>query len=206
MYTKVFKRIIDFLGSLLGLILLSPVFLVIVLTLLFINNGKPFFTQLRPGKNEKLFKVIKFKTMTDKRNSLGELLEDNLRLTQFGKFLRKTSLDEIPQLINVLKGDMSIVGPRPLLVEFLDYYTEEELQRHNVKPGITGLAQISGRNLLSDDEKFQMDIDYVNRLSFWLDVAIVLKTIQKVFKSEDIVLAPDVDPGIDEVREKRINT
>lgn len=206
MYTKVFKRIIDFLGSLLGLILLSPVFLVIVLTLLFINNGKPFFTQLRPGKNEKLFKVIKFKTMTDKRNSLGELLEDNLRLTQFGKFLRKTSLDEIPQLINVLKGDMSIVGPRPLLVEFLDYYTEEELQRHNVKPGITGLAQISGRNLLSDDEKFQLDIDYVNRLSFWLDVAIVLKTIQKVFKSEDIVLAPDVDPGIDEVREKRINT
>lgn len=206
MYTKVFKRIIDFLGSLLGLILLSPVFLVIVLTLLFINNGKPFFTQLRPGKNEKLFKVIKFKTMTDKRNSLGELLEDNLRLTQFGKFLRKTSLDEIPQLINVLKGDMSIVGPRPLLVEFLDYYTEEELQRHNVKPGITGLAQISGRNLLSDDEKFQLDIDYVNRLSFWLDVSIVLKTIQKVFKSEDIVLAPDVDPGIDEVREKRINT
>ncbi len=204
MYYKILKRIIDFTGSLLGLILLSPVLLVITLILLFLNNGSPFFTQMRPGKNERIFKMIKYKTMTDKRNSFGELLEDKLRLTSFGKFLRKTSLDELPQLINVLIGDMSIVGPRPLLVRFLDYYTEEELQRHDVKPGITGLAQVSGRNLLSDTDKFQMDVDYVNRLSFSLDVEIVLKTIQKVFKSEDIVLAPDVDPGIDEVRKKRV--
>jgi len=204
MYNKVFKRSIDFLGSLIGLILLSPVILVITLVFLFLNNSSPFFTQMRPGKNEKIFRMIKFKTMTDKRNSFGELLEDNLRLTSFGKFLRKTSLDELPQLFNVLIGDMSIVGPRPLLVQFLDYYTEEELKRHNVRPGITGLAQISGRNLLSDDDKFQIDVDYVNNLSFWLDVKIILKTIEKVFKSEDIVLAPDVDPGIDEVREKRV--
>ncbi|MBT8310539.1 MAG: sugar transferase [Flavobacteriaceae bacterium] len=203
MYRIFLKRAIDFLGSLFGLILLSPIFVVIVLVLIFLNDGKPFFTQLRPGKNEKLFCVIKFKTMTDKKDSSGNLLPDNVRLTQFGRFLRKTSLDEIPQLINVLKGDMSIVGPRPLLVEFLEYYTEEELARHDVRPGITGLAQISGRNFLSDDEKFRIDVDYVNRLSFWLDVRILLKTIQKVFKSEDIVLAPDVDPGINEVREKR---
>lgn len=203
MYRIFLKRAIDFLGSLFGLILLSPIFVVIALVLIFLNDGKPFFTQLRPGKNEKLFRVIKFKTMTDKKDSSGNLLPDNVRLTQFGRFLRKTSLDEIPQLINVLKGDMSIVGPRPLLVEFLEYYTEEELARHDVRPGITGLAQISGRNFLSDDEKFRIDVDYVNRLSFWLDVRILLKTIQKVFKSEDIVLAPDVDPGINEVREKR---
>ncbi|MBT8304345.1 MAG: sugar transferase [Bacteroidia bacterium] len=203
MYRIFLKRAIDFLGSLFGLILLSPIFVVIALVLIFLNDGKPFFTQLRPGKNEKLFCVIKFKTMTDKKDSSGNLLPDNVRLTQFGRFLRKTSLDEIPQLINVLKGDMSIVGPRPLLVEFLEYYTEEELARHDVRPGITGLAQISGRNFLSDDEKFRIDVDYVNRLSFWLDVRILLKTIQKVFKSEDIVLAPDVDPGINEVREKR---
>ncbi|RZV61016.1 MAG: sugar transferase [Flavobacteriaceae bacterium] len=203
MYRIFLKRAIDFLGSLFGLILLSPIFIVIALVLTFLNDGKPFFTQLRPGKNEKLFRVIKFKTMTDKKDSSGNLLPDNVRLTQFGRFLRKTSLDEIPQLINVLKGDMSIVGPRPLLVEFLEYYTEEELARHDVRPGITGLAQISGRNFLSDDEKFRIDVDYVNRLSFWLDVRILLKTIQKVFKSEDIVLAPDVDPGINEVREKR---
>ncbi|NND11256.1 MAG: sugar transferase [Flavobacteriaceae bacterium] len=203
MYRIFLKRAIDFLGSLFGLILLSPIFVVIALVLIFLNDGKPFFTQLRPGKNEKLFCVIKFKTMTDKKDSSGNLLPDNVRLTQFGRFLRKTSLDEIPQLINVLKGDMSIVGPRPLLVEFLEYYTEEELARHDVRPGITGLAQISGRNFLSDDEKFRIDVDYVNRLSLWLDVQILLKTIQKVFKSEDIVLAPDVDPGINEVREKR---
>jgi len=195
----------DFIGSLIGLIILSPIFLIITLVLFILNNGSPFFTQKRPGKNENIFRMIKFKTMTDKRNSHGELLEDNLRLTSFGKFLRKTSLDELPQLINVLIGDMSVVGPRPLLVRFLEYYTEEELQRHNVKPGITGLAQVSGRNLLSDDEKFEMDVDYVNRLSFWLDVKIILKTVQKVFKSEDIVLAPDVDPGIDEVRKKRVD-
>ena len=175
----------------------------VILVLMIINNGKPFFTQNRPGKNEVIFKVIKFKTMTDRKDSSGNLLPDNVRLTQFGRFLRKTSLDEIPQLINVLKGDMSVVGPRPLLVEFLEYYREEELARHDVRPGITGLAQVSGRNYLSDDEKFKIDVDYVNRLSFWLDIQIILKTIQKVFKTEDIVLAPDVDPGINEVREKR---
>ena len=203
MYKKVFKRLIDFIGALIGLLLLSPIMLVITVVLLILNDGKPFFIQRRPGKNERLFKVIKFKTMTDKKDASGNLLEDELRLTEFGKFLRKTSLDEIPQLFNVLKGEMSIVGPRPLLIEFLDYYTEEERIRHSVRPGITGLAQISGRNLLNDDEKFQKDIQYVKNLSLKLDIQIIMKTINKVFKSEDIVLAPDKVPGIHEVRKKR---
>jgi len=203
MYNNFFKRILDFLAAMIGLILLLPIMVVVTVALFIINKGKPFFTQNRPGKNEVIFKVIKFKTMTDRKDRSGNLLPDNIRLTEFGKFLRKTSLDEIPQLINVLKGDMSVVGPRPLLVEFLEYYTEAELARHDVRPGITGLAQISGRNYLSDDEKFRIDVDYVNRLSLWLDIQIIIKTIQKVFKSEDIVLAPDVDPGINEVRQKR---
>lgn len=203
MYRNFLKRILDFFAALVGLIVLSPIFLVITVVLLILNEGKPFFNQKRPGKHERIFKVIKFKTMTDKKDNTGKLLPDNQRLTSFGKFLRKTSLDEIPQLINVLKGDMSVVGPRPLLVEFLEYYTLEELKRHDVRPGITGLAQVSGRNLLSDDDKFRIDVDYVNRQSFWLDLSILFKTVQKVFATEDILLAPDVDPGINRVRKKR---
>lgn len=154
--------------------------------LFFLNNGKPFFIQPRPGKNEKIFKLIKFKTMNDKRDKLGYLLPDEKRLTVVGKFVRKTSLDEIPQLINVIKGDMSLVGPRPLLVEYLPLYNEEQKRRHEVKPGITGWAQVNGRNAISWEEKFKYDVWYVDHLSFILDLKILLLTIKKVFKREGI--------------------
>jgi undecaprenyl phosphate N,N'-diacetylbacillosamine 1-phosphate transferase len=150
------------------------------------NKGNPFFTQIRPGKNEKLFKIIKFKTMNDNKDSLGNLLPDNLRLTKMGSIIRKTSLDEIPQLVNVLKGDMSLIGPRPLLVQYLPLYNQTQKQRHNLKPGITGWAQINGRNAISWNEKFEFDVFYVQNLSFWLDFKIVFFTIKKVFLKEGI--------------------
>ncbi|WP_299626054.1 sugar transferase [uncultured Tenacibaculum sp.] len=186
MYKYFLKRIIDFFLALIGLIIMLPVFLIVLVLLFIYNNGKPFFFQQRPGKNERIFKVIKFKTMNDKTGSNGELLSDSKRLTPFGKFVRKTSLDEIPQLLNVLKGDMSLIGPRPLLVEYLSRYNEEQKRRHNVRPGITGLAQVNGRNALSWKDKFKYDLEYVDNLSFFLDLKIFFMTFLKVFKSEGI--------------------
>ena len=186
MYTRFFKRILDFLASLIALLLLSPVIIILIILLMFANNGKPFFFQKRPGKNEKIFTIIKFKTMNDKKDKNGELLPAGQRVTKVGGFVRKTSLDELLQLINVLKGDMSIVGPRPLLIPYLSLYNKEQARRHLVKPGITGWAQVNGRNALTMPEKFILDVWYVDHLSFSTDLKILLKTIQKVFKREDI--------------------
>jgi lipopolysaccharide/colanic/teichoic acid biosynthesis glycosyltransferase len=182
--------------SLVGLIILSPVFIVLTLLLFIANRGKPFFTQSRPGRHEKIFKIIKFKTMNDKRDAGGNLLPDSERLTSIGKFVRKTSLDEIPQLINVLKGDMSLIGPRPLLVKYLPYYTEREKLRHSIRPGITGYAQVSGRNTIDWDERFELDVCYVEKLSFKADVKIFFQTIANVIVSKDITVIterPDFD-------------
>jgi len=173
---------------LIGLIVFLPVIVIIFILLLFANKGKPLFYQLRPGKNENLFKIIKFRTMNDKKDASGKLLPDTERLTLIGKFIRKTSLDEVLQLINVVKGDMSFVGPRPLLIRYLPYYTPEEKKRHSVKPGITGLAQISGRNIIGWDERLAKDIEYVNNISFFLDLKILITTVLKVIKSKDIVV------------------
>ncbi|MDR0864338.1 MAG: sugar transferase [Candidatus Symbiothrix sp.] len=186
MYRIFLKHILDFILSLSGFIILLPLFILIVLFLLITNNGKPFFFQRRPGKNAKIFKVIKFKTMNDKKDIHGNLLPDSERLTPIGNFIRKTSLDEIPQLINVIKGDMSLVGPRPLLIEYLSLYNTEQKRRHEVRPGITGWAQVNGRNAISWPEKFQLDVWYVDHISFALDVKILYVTVLKVFKSEGI--------------------
>ena len=186
MYLLFIKPFFDFLISLFALLMLLPLFLLITLLLIIANSGKPFFTQTRPGKNARLFKVIKFKTMNDKRDKAGKLLPDAQRLTTVGKFIRKTSLDEIPQLINVVKGDMSLIGPRPLLVEYLPLYSKEQARRHEVRPGITGWAQINGRNAISWEQKFKYDVYYVDNCSFALDMVIFIKTMEKVFKSEGI--------------------
>jgi len=186
MYKLVFKRILDFSFSLLGLTILSPIFLLVTFFLCLANRGKPFFFQKRPGKNGKIFRIIKFKTMNDRTDSEGNLLPDADRLTPVGKFVRKTSLDEIPQLINVLKGDMSLVGPRPLLPEYIPLYNKEQARRHEVRPGITGWAQVNGRNAISWKQKFEYDVWYVDHLSFWLDIKILILTIKKVFVREGI--------------------
>ena len=186
MYKTTIKPNLDFLAALIGLILLSPIFVIVALLLAIANNGKPFFFQRRPGKNERLFSIIKFKTMTDKKGKNGNLLPDAERLTAVGKFVRKTSLDEIPQLLNVLKGDMSLVGPRPLLPEYLPLYTLEQKRRHEVKPGITGWAQVNGRNALSWSDKFKRDVEYVEQQSFVLDCKILFLTLKKVLVSEGI--------------------
>jgi len=185
-YSRFFKRLIDFILSLSAFLVLLPVFLVVALLLAFANNGKPFFLQPRPGKNNRIFRVIKFKTMNDRKDAHGELLSDAERLTPIGAFVRKTSLDEIPQLLNVIKGEMSLIGPRPLLVEYLPLYNEVQRRRHEVRPGITGWAQVNGRNAISWEEKFRYDVWYVDNVSFLLDLKIIIKTIVKVFKSEGI--------------------
>lgn len=186
MYKSFFKRIIDFFSALVGIVFLIPVFVLIIILLSISNKGKPFFFQVRPGKNEKLFKIIKFKTMNEAIDSEGNLLDDAQRLTKIGKFVRKTSLDELPQLFNVLTGSMSLIGPRPLLPEYLPLYNDRQKKRHLVKPGITGWAQVNGRNAISWQEKFEYDVWYVENLTFILDIKILLKTILKVIKSKDI--------------------
>ena len=186
MYTNVVKGILDFICAVVGLLLLSPLFIIVTLGLYFANQGKPFFFQSRPGKDEVIFKIIKFKTMNDKKDDFGNLLSDVERLTKIGAFVRKTSLDEIPQLLNVLKGDMSLIGPRPLLPQYLLLYNEFQKKRHNVKPGITGWAQVNGRNAISWDKKFEYDVWYVHHLSFILDVKIFFLTLKKVFVREGI--------------------
>lgn len=186
MYRTVIKRFFDFSSSLLGLIILSPLLLVATISLYFANQGKPFFFQKRPGKNGIMFKIIKFKTMNDKKDPSGNLLSDAQRLTKIGALVRKTSLDEIPQLINVLKGEMSLIGPRPLLPEYLNLYNDFQRRRNEVRPGISGWAQVNGRNTISWEQKFKYDVWYVDHQSFLLDLKILFMTVKKVFVSEGI--------------------
>lgn len=186
MYKIYIKFVIDFIVSLVVLIVTFPILLIVTILLTFANQGKPFFFQLRPGKDERIFKIVKFKTMNDKMDSKGNLLPDSYRLTKIGQLVRKTSLDELPQLINVLKGDMSLIGPRPLLPEYLPLYNETQRRRHEVKPGITGWAQVNGRNAISWQQKFEYDVCYIDHLTFLLDCKIVYLTIKKVFKREGI--------------------
>jgi len=186
MYKNFFKRIIDIIFSILALLLLSPIILLVSFGLLFANHGKPFFFQLRPGKNERIFKVVKFKTMTDLKDEKGILLPDTNRLTKVGNFVRSTSMDELPQLLNVLKGDMSLIGPRPLLKQYLPLYNKEQSRRHEVRPGITGWAQVNGRNAISWQQKFEFDVWYVDHITLLLDLKIIYKTIKKVFIREGI--------------------
>ena len=205
-YRKYIKRMLDVVFSLLLLILLSPLLLVVTIWLHFANKGAgAFFTQERPGKDEKIFRLYKFKSMTDERDAEGNLLPDAERITRAGRFVRSTSIDELPQLWNVLKGDMSFIGPRPLLVRYLPYYTEREHCRHDVRPGITGLSQVSGRNNLKWDERLEMDVRYVEEICFILDFRIAINTIKKVFGQENIVVVmdPTVNVPLDEYRRNR---
>ncbi|PKV50989.1 lipopolysaccharide/colanic/teichoic acid biosynthesis glycosyltransferase [Aquimarina sp. MAR_2010_214] len=203
MYKLFIKRSLDFCAALSVLFFISPIFLLLIIFLALANRGKPFFVQRRPGKNEKIFSIIKFKTMNDKKDVNGELLPDKDRITSVGAFVRKTSLDEIPQLINVLKGEMSFIGPRPLLIRYLPHYKKEEQIRHSVRPGITGLAQVSGRNILNWDDRLAMDVNYVNNVSVSLDLRIVIKTIKNVLTSKDVVVDPNsIILDLDEYRTK----
>ena len=186
MYKIFFKPLLDFVLSFLGLIISSPIFLIVFIALLLANKGKVFFLQNRPGKNEEIFKIIKFRTMNDKRDTQGNLLPDVERLTSIGKLVRKTSLDEIPQLINVLLGNMSLIGPRPLLPEYLPLYNDFQKKRHLIKPGITGWAQINGRNAVDWEKKFMFDVWYVENMSFLLDLQIMFLTLKKVLKLEGV--------------------
>lgn len=206
MYKKYIKRCLDFLLSLCGIIVLSPV-LIVLAVLVRAKLGSPIlFQQERPGKDEKIFTLCKFRTMTDARDEKGELLPDAVRLTKFGKFLRATSLDELPELFNILKGDMSVIGPRPLLVSYLPYYTDRERLRHSVRPGLTGLAQVSGRNFLDWDRRFQKDVEYVEHLTFGMDLKVLWMTVQTVLGHTDEV-AEDTNAAegnFAEIRRKRL--
>lgn len=186
MYAKYFKRGIDFILSLCALIVLSPVLLVLIILGTVFMSGNPFFTQERPGKDEKIFKLIKFRTMSNKKDKDGNLLPDEFRLNKYGKFLRASSLDELPELINILKGDMAIIGPRPLLVRYLDRYNEEQRHRHDVRPGLTGYAQAHGRNAVSWEDKFAMDVWYTTHITFVGDIMIIIDTLKSVLKHEGI--------------------
>lgn len=187
MYKHFYKRFLDFWISLIALTCISPILLAVTIWLYFANKGAgAFFFQERPGKDAKIFKVIKFKTMTDERDTEGNLLPDAQRLTKVGKFVRSTSIDELPQLINVLKGDMALIGPRPLLVQYLPLYNKEQARRHEVRPGISGWAQCHGRNSISWDDKFRLDVWYVDHVSLWIDIKVICITIMKVFKRADI--------------------
>lgn len=191
MYKNIFKRTIDFSIVLIVLLIIWPILLIFTIWLHFANKGTgAFFFQERPGKDEKIFKVIKFKSMTDECDADGNLLPNEMRITKVGRFVRKTSIDELPQLINVLKGDMSLIGPRPLLPEYLPYYTEHERLRHTVRPGITGWAQVNGRNVVKWDDRLEMDVYYVEHLSLGMDLKIIFKTIKNVLMGKDIVVVP----------------
>ncbi|MDI1254469.1 MAG: sugar transferase [Flavobacterium sp.] len=204
MYRHFFKRIFDFLVAFAAFILFSPIFVVVMILLFLANDGKPFFFQIRPGKGEKLFRIIKFRTMNNKKDTDGNLLHDAERLTRIGNIVRKTSLDEIPQLLNVIAGQMSLVGPRPLLPDYLPFYTPTENRRHEVKPGITGWAQVNGRNAISWPQKFEYDVWYVDHASFLLDIRIVLKTIRKIIATNEIAADGHVTmPRFDEFVKKQ---
>ena len=208
MYAKCFKRVIDFTLSLIALILLFPILLILTVIGAIAMKGNPFFTQLRPGKinrrtgKERIFKLVKFRTMSNKRDKEGNLLPDDVRLNKYGRFLRSTSLDELPELLNILKGDMAIVGPRPLLVEYLPYYTEEERHRHDVRPGLTGWAQINGRNNIGSwEERFRYDLEYICKCSLLFDIKILFLTVAKVFKRSDILVGSQIKVGrLDDAR------
>ena len=186
MYPKYIKRILDFLLSLTALAVLSPVFLILILLGTWFMKGNPFFTQLRPGKNEKIFRLIKFRTMSCEKDASGNLLPDEQRLNRYGRLLRSTSLDELPELVNILLGQMSIVGPRPLLVKYLPLYNVEQRRRHEVRPGLTGWAQVNGRNAISWEEKFRLDVEYVENVSFFMDLKVIFTTVGKIFRREGI--------------------
>lgn len=206
MYKRYMKRCLDFILSLCGIIVLSPV-LIILAVLVRVKLGSPIlFHQERPGKDEKIFTLCKFRTMTDVRDEKGELLPDSVRLTKFGKFLRAASLDELPELFNILKGDMSIIGPRPLLVSYLPYYTERERLRHSVRPGLTGLAQVSGRNFLDWDKRFQKDVEYVEHLTFGMDLKVLWMTVQTVLgHTEEVAEDTNAAEGnFAEIRKRRL--
>ena len=188
MYAKYFKRIIDFCISFIGLIVLSPVFFVLIILGAIFMRGNPFFTQPRPGKDEKIFKLIKFRTMDNRKDKDGNLLPDEVRLNKYGRFLRSTSLDELPELINIIMGDMAIVGPRPQLVRDMVFMTPEQRRRHEVRQGLTGWAQVNGRNGISWEDKFKYDLEYIDKLSFWFDVKILIMTVGSVFKKEGITM------------------
>ena len=196
MYAKYIKRILDFVLSLCALIVLSPLLLILIILGAIFMGGNPFFTQQRPGKDEKIFKLIKFRTMDNRKDKNGNLLPDDVRLNKYGRILRSTSLDELPELINILRGDMSIIGPRPLLVEYLPWYTETEKHRHDVRPGLTGWAQINGRNAIDSwEQRFKYDLDYINNISFIFDVKIVFMTVAKVLKRSDIQVGSQIKVG-----------
>jgi lipopolysaccharide/colanic/teichoic acid biosynthesis glycosyltransferase len=187
MYKNIFKRLIDILVSFFGLIVLSPLFVLLIIILHFANDGAGvFFTQLRPGKNEKIFKLIKFKSMNDKKDENGNLLPNEERITKVGQFIRNSSLDELPQLLNVIKGDMSLVGPRPFMIRYLDLYNQQQKRRHDVRPGSTGWAQVNGRNNISWTKKFELDVYYVDNLTIWFDIKIIILTIYKVLRKSNI--------------------
>jgi lipopolysaccharide/colanic/teichoic acid biosynthesis glycosyltransferase len=202
MYTKFLKRWLDFILSLMALIVLSPVLLFLTVLGAIKMKGNPFFTQQRPGKDEKIFKLIKFRTMTCKKDENGNLLPDENRLTKYGKFLRSTSLDELPELFNILIGDMSIVGPRPLLVEYLPWYTQEEKRRHSVRPGLTGWAQVNGRNNIAGwEERFHYDLEYIDKCSLAFDIKVLNATVIKVFRRSDILVGSEIKAGrLDDAR------
>lgn len=203
MIYKYIKRILDIISSLLAIIILSPLLGVLTVIGAFEMKGNPFFTQERPGKDEKIFKLVKFRTMTNAKDKDGNLLSDADRLTKYGKFLRNTSLDELPELFNIFKGDMSVIGPRPLLVQYLPYYTEEERHRHDVRPGLTGWAQVNGRNNITWEEKFAWDVKYVNEMNLILDIKILFQTVFNVLKRDDVVVdSYEVEPNLDDVRRK----
>ena len=199
MYKHFFKRFLDFTLSLIGFIIISPIFIIVTILLFFANNGKPFFIQQRPGKNGKLFKVIKFKSMTDERNSEGKLLPDDQRLTKIGWFVRITSIDELPQLINVLKGDMALIGPRPLLCEYLPLYSKEQFRRHQVRPGITGWAQVNGRNFLPFSKRFELDVWYVDHISFVTDLKIIYMSVKNILMRKDISIGDHIAKDADDL-------
>lgn len=202
MYKNFFKRIIDFLGALAFILVFLPVYVFLIIFLGIYYKGTPFFTQRRPGKNNEIFKVIKFKSMIDAFDENGDQLPNKDRITNVGRILRKTSLDEIPQIFNILKGDMSFVGPRPLFESYLEYYTDEELLRHSVRPGVTGLAQVNGRNFLEWDDRLALDVKYAKSVSFALDIKILYLTFLKVINSKDISVVPSMTP-LYKIREKR---
>ena len=200
MYAKYGKRILDAVLSFCALTVLSPVLLVLIVLGAVMMKGNPFFTQLRPGKDEKIFRLIKFRTMTCEKDQDGNLLPDEQRLNRYGKLLRSTSLDELPELINILKGDMSLVGPRPLLVEYLPYYTQEEKRRHTVRPGLTGLAQVKGRNFVGWEDRFRWDCKYIDDISFVNDMKIIIATVVQVVKQSDVSVCTDVEGNLAEIR------
>lgn len=207
MYSKCFKRIIDFAVSLCAFIVLLPVMMILAVIGAIAMGGNPFFVQPRPGKKdkhgkEKIFYLIKFRTMSNKKDANGDLLPDDVRLNKYGKFLRSTSLDELPELLNILKGDMSIVGPRPLLVEYLPYYTEEERRRHDIRPGLTGWAQVNGRNNIRRwEDRFRYDIEYVDKCTLWFDIKILVLTVKKVLNRSDVLVGSEIKAGrLDNVR------